>query len=78
MRQRFSPLNPGEEGLVSVLAWRRRQLEQAGFATPLADALARDTRIDLHAVLELIDRGCPPALAARIVAPLDEPLGGAA
>jgi hypothetical protein len=36
--------------------------------------LARDARYDLHAVLELIDRGCHPQLAARILAPIDEPL----
>jgi hypothetical protein len=24
----------------------------------------------VHAILELIDRGCPPELAARIVAPI--------
>jgi hypothetical protein len=35
----------------------------------LAEALAHDRRIDLHAMLELVDRGCPPILAARILAP---------
>jgi hypothetical protein len=45
----------------------------AGFAPPLAAVLAGDCNIDLHAVLELIDRGCPPELAARILAPLDGP-----
>jgi hypothetical protein len=34
--------------------------------------VAVDNRYDLHALLELVDRGCPPALAARILAPLDE------
>jgi hypothetical protein len=34
--------------------------------------LASDDRIDLHALLELIDRGCPPELAARIMAPLTD------
>ena len=52
--------------------WRRGRLEQAGFDRALAARLAGDHRIDLHSVLVLIDRGCPPALAARIVAPLDE------
>jgi hypothetical protein len=33
--------------------------------------LARDPRTDLHALLELVDRGCRPELAARILAPLD-------
>ena len=27
--------------------------------------------MDIHALLELIDLGCPPELATRIVAPLD-------
>jgi hypothetical protein len=58
---------------LDLLAWRRRRLQRAGFSAALADTLARDTRIDLHAVLELIDRGCAPVLAARIVAPLDAP-----
>ena len=29
-------------------------------------------RHDLHALLDLVDRGCTPALAERILAPLDE------
>jgi hypothetical protein len=51
--------------------WRRARLIQAGFAPELATRLGWDERIDLHDVLELIDRGCPPELAARIVAPLE-------
>lgn len=54
-----------------VLAWRRRCLLAAGFDPALAEVLAADREIDLHAVLELIDRGCPPDLAARILAPLE-------
>jgi hypothetical protein len=38
----------------------------------LARRLADDRRYDLHALLELVDRGCPPALAVRILAPIDE------
>lgn len=55
-----------------VVAWRRRRLLQAGFDVALADAIAADERFDLHALLDLIDAGCPPQLAARIIAPLDE------
>jgi hypothetical protein len=51
--------------------WRSRCLRNAGFDRALAARLARDAAFDLHALLELTDRGCPPALAARIVAPLD-------
>jgi hypothetical protein len=56
-----------------VVAWRRRRLERAGFPAPLACSLAADRRTDLHALLDLVDRGCPPGLAARILAPLDRP-----
>jgi hypothetical protein len=53
-----------------VASWRRNMLLRAGFNTELADELARDARIDLHDLLKLVDRGCPPELAARILAPL--------
>jgi hypothetical protein len=51
--------------------WRERCLLSAGFGRLRARALAADARIDLHALLELTDRGCPPELAERIVAPLE-------
>jgi hypothetical protein len=54
-----------------VVEWRRRRLLAAGFAPGLAADLARGHDVDLHALLDLIDRGCPPPLAARILAPLD-------
>jgi hypothetical protein len=55
-----------------VLAWRRAVLEQAGFRPDAARALAVDARIDLHGLLNLVDRGCRPDLAARILAPLED------
>ena len=51
------------------VAWRFRCLLEAGFARPAAERLARDSARDLHALLELVDRGCPPELAERILAP---------
>ena len=56
---------------IDVAAWRRELLREAGFDARLADTLALDARVDLHEALNLIDRGCPPELAARILAPLD-------
>ena len=56
-----------------VLRWRRDQLDAAGFEPALALELAQDRRYDLHALIELVERGCPPSLAIRIVAPLEEP-----
>jgi hypothetical protein len=52
--------------------WRRRRLMAAGFDAQLARELA-DGETDLHELLLLVDRGCPPPLAARILAPLDGP-----
>jgi hypothetical protein len=59
----------------AVAAWRRRQLDEAGFRAPLAASLAGDLRVDVHALIELVERGCRPELAARIAVPLEvEPL----
>lgn len=55
----------------AVTAWRREQLCAVGFSLPLASALAHDSRLDLHELIQLVERGCPPDLAARILAPLD-------
>ena len=52
--------------------WRRDQLRRAGFDRDLADRIAAERTTDLHALIELVERGCPPELAARILAPLDE------
>ena len=51
--------------------WRAECLRSGGFDAALAERLAGDTAFDLHALLELVDRGCPPHLAARILAPLE-------
>lgn len=55
-----------------VLAWRREQLVQTGFPVWLATQVSRDLRYDLHVLIELVEAGCPPPLAVRILAPLDE------
>jgi hypothetical protein len=36
-----------------------------------ADVFARTESVDLHALIELVERGCTPELAARIMAPID-------
>jgi hypothetical protein len=55
-----------------IRVWRRRRLLESGFPSSLADDLAADARYDLHALIELTELGCPPQLAVRIVAPLEE------
>ena len=57
--------------LEPVVLWRHDQLLAAGFDAFLALHLAHDQRWDLHGLLELRARGCPPELAARILAPID-------
>jgi hypothetical protein len=64
-------LVPPRSDLERRVAWREECLLDAGFPRPTAQRIGRDMRFDLHALLELVDRGCPLALAVRIVAPLD-------
>jgi hypothetical protein len=59
---------PGDD----LASWRKHQLLRAGFDAELAASIVADCAIDLHALIELVDRGCPPPLAARILAPLDQ------
>ena len=54
-----------------IVRWRREQLTDSGFPLSVAARLAQDARYDLHALIELVEHGCPPHLAVRIVAPLD-------
>jgi hypothetical protein len=54
-----------------AVAWRRARLRRAGFDIALTEELSRECAVDLHALIGLVERGCPPPLAARIVAPLD-------
>jgi hypothetical protein len=67
-RTSVAPFNESD----AVVRWRRGRLLDAGCAPDLAARLAGDCDIELHAVLELIERGCPAELAARILAPLDD------
>jgi hypothetical protein len=53
-----------------VVVWRTDRLLEAGFSLRLAEAVGSRRDHDLHALLELTDRGCPAELAVRITAPL--------
>ena len=73
MTTNFSPARRpclGSDAATDVVGWRRCRLLEYGFPPSLADELARQ-RVDLHALLQLVDRGCPPELAARILSPLE-------
>jgi hypothetical protein len=71
MRANARPDDRLAQGTSDVIAWRSEQLAASGFPDVLAARLASDHRFDLHALLQLVDRGCPPELAARILAPVE-------
>ena len=69
-----APAAPGTDALAQTVPWRRSRLRHAGFDARLAGAVADDPRYEVPALLELTGRGCPPPVAVRILAPLEEPL----
>lgn len=71
MDLRANPQTGPAAEAVGMVAWRRARLLRAGFGDSLAEHLARECAVDLHALIELVERGCPPPLAARILAPLE-------
>ena len=56
-----------ETELDRVERWRTAELMRVGFAGDDAVALAARLDIDLHGAIELVQRGCPPELAVRIL-----------
>jgi hypothetical protein len=66
------PVDKRETASDSLVAWRTRRLRHAGLPAEQAATIAADCAYDLHALLELVDRACPPELAVRILAPLDD------
>ena len=47
--------------------WRAEALERAGYAPRAAGRLAVRHDVDLHRAIDLIQRGCEPELALRIL-----------
>lgn len=62
----------GVQALDQVVRWRCEQLVESGFAPDLAARVAKNTDYDLHALIELVERGCEPEFAVRILAPLEK------
>ncbi len=50
-----------------VLRWRFRELVRVGFDPCDAMILASHVEIDIHAAGDLVERGCSPETAARIL-----------
>jgi hypothetical protein len=56
-----------ETELDRVERWRTAELMRVGFAGDDAVALASRFDVDLHEAIALVERGCPPELAFRIL-----------
>jgi len=56
-----------ETELERVERWRTAELMRVGFAGDDAVALAARLEVDLHQAIELVQSGCPPELAFRIL-----------
>lgn len=50
-----------------VEQWRLTSLERAGYGAEAAAVLAVSHEVDLHFAVALLERGCPPDLALRIL-----------
>lgn len=58
-------VRPTEQELVE--SWRATELERAGYPAAAAAELAARTDVDLHLAVELLTKGCSPALALDIL-----------
>ena len=52
--------------LEEVVAWRREQLERAGYETEVTEQIAR-SNTDLHLAVRLLTQDCPAKTAAQIL-----------
>ena len=50
-----------------VIRWRVEQLAKVGYSWPAAMVIAANTQVDLHLAVELVEQGCRPEVAVRIL-----------
>ncbi|MBD0330831.1 MAG: hypothetical protein ICV64_12105 [Thermoleophilia bacterium] len=50
-----------------VEAWRRQELARAGYPAEAAEELAARSDVDLRVAVSLLERGCRPEVALRIL-----------
>jgi hypothetical protein len=50
-----------------VERWRTEELLRVGFDPEAATLLAMESGVDLHEAIDLVERGCPAHIAARIL-----------
>jgi hypothetical protein len=58
-------LEDTEQQLIEL--WRSEELERAGYSSRAAGRLAARHDIDLHQAVRLLERGCSPELALKIL-----------
>jgi hypothetical protein len=56
-----------ETELERIERWRAEELERAGYKPAAAAKLAAARNVDLHLATELLERGCAPELAVKIL-----------
>jgi hypothetical protein len=60
-------LNPIQTESEKVERWRAEALEKVGYDAASARMLALRHDVDLHQAIELVQNGCPPGTAVRIL-----------
>ena len=63
----IEPRRPAPDDAARLLERRLVQLFRAGYDPEDAGLLAVHPDVDLHAALRLVERGCPPKTALRIL-----------
>jgi hypothetical protein len=58
---------PEDTELERVERWRIEALERAGYPSDAAAELAARHEVDLHEAIQLLQRGCAPDLALKIL-----------
>jgi len=63
---------PSSQDSQAVVNWRRLEMIHCGFPRSLAARVARDEQYDLHQLIELVEQGCSPDLAVRVLSPVED------
>ena len=64
--EEMQTLEPQHDERAKVQGWRLHVLVEAGYPIDLAEQLA-ESEADLHEAVQLVDSGCQPDVAVRIL-----------
>jgi hypothetical protein len=65
--EEMQTLEPLQDERAKVQGWRLHVLVEAGYPIDLAERIAADADVDLHDAVELLESGCSPDTAVRIL-----------